>query len=233
MATVDVSFTPLPAHVRTARLVALAMARRVGVPEEMLDEVRLAVGEACSRAVGVHASRGSGHADRDACCPTNDGRFTVEVTRCRSARGRPGRGAVRARSMPPTTAGRTATVRLDARALRLRAGGDRRHRRRARGDQRRRRHARADGLARRPDSARRQLDRGFFRDRRARTSRLRPTRLCAAARPLCGRRHQSLDADPKDPDVPARPDRSGCCSPTGRSPTPACAVGTATSASSP
>ena len=57
MATVDVSFTPLPAHVRTARLVALAMARRVGVAEETLDEVRLAVGEACSRAVGVHAVR--------------------------------------------------------------------------------------------------------------------------------------------------------------------------------
>jgi serine/threonine-protein kinase RsbW len=54
MATVDVRFTPLPAHVRTARLVALAMARRVGVAEDLLDEVRLAVGEACSRAVGVH-----------------------------------------------------------------------------------------------------------------------------------------------------------------------------------
>ncbi|HEX3823725.1 MAG TPA: ATP-binding protein [Mycobacteriales bacterium] len=55
MATVDVSFSPLPAHVRTARLIALAVARRVGVAEDMLDEVRLAVGEACSRAVGVHA----------------------------------------------------------------------------------------------------------------------------------------------------------------------------------
>lgn len=55
MATVDVKFTALPAHVRTARLVALAVARRIGVAEELLDEVRLAVGEACSRAVGVHA----------------------------------------------------------------------------------------------------------------------------------------------------------------------------------
>jgi anti-sigma regulatory factor (Ser/Thr protein kinase) len=57
MAIVDVRFTALPAHVRTARLVALAVARRVGVPEDLLDEVRLAVGEACSRAVGVHAAR--------------------------------------------------------------------------------------------------------------------------------------------------------------------------------
>jgi len=54
MATVEVAFTPLPAHVRTARLVATAVARRSGVDESLLDEVRLAVGEACSRAVEAH-----------------------------------------------------------------------------------------------------------------------------------------------------------------------------------
>ena len=54
MATVEMTFTPLPAHVRTARLVATAVARRSGVAEALLDEVRLAVGEACSRAVEVH-----------------------------------------------------------------------------------------------------------------------------------------------------------------------------------
>jgi serine/threonine-protein kinase RsbW len=54
MATVKMTFTPLPAHVRTARLVATAVARRSGVAEALLDEVRLAVGEACSRAVEVH-----------------------------------------------------------------------------------------------------------------------------------------------------------------------------------
>jgi serine/threonine-protein kinase RsbW len=54
MATVEVAFTPLPAHVRTARLVATAVARRSGVDEALLDEVRLAVGEACSRAVEAH-----------------------------------------------------------------------------------------------------------------------------------------------------------------------------------
>ena len=54
MATVEVTFTPLPAHVRTARLVATAVARRRGVDEALLDEVRLAVGEACSRAVEAH-----------------------------------------------------------------------------------------------------------------------------------------------------------------------------------
>ena len=54
MATVELRFSALPAHVRTARLVAAAVARRSGVDEAVLDEVRLAVGEACSRAVHLH-----------------------------------------------------------------------------------------------------------------------------------------------------------------------------------
>jgi anti-sigma regulatory factor (Ser/Thr protein kinase) len=58
MPTVRLSFSPAPAHVRTARLVAVAVARRAGVPDELLEEIRLAVGEACSRAVAVHRSRG-------------------------------------------------------------------------------------------------------------------------------------------------------------------------------
>ncbi|MGH3415418.1 MAG: ATP-binding protein [Actinocrinis sp.] len=53
-APVVLRFAPLPEHVRTARLVAVALARRVGVEDGLLDEVRLAVGEACSRAVGLH-----------------------------------------------------------------------------------------------------------------------------------------------------------------------------------
>jgi serine/threonine-protein kinase RsbW len=79
MPTVEVSFTALPAHVRTARLVATAVARRSGVDEALLDEVRLAVGEACSRAVEAHRLH----------CPAEPvrisltdqaGRFEVEVT---------------------------------------------------------------------------------------------------------------------------------------------------------
>ncbi|WP_033219334.1 ATP-binding protein [Streptomyces virginiae] len=58
MATVELRFSAQPEHVRTARLVAAAVARRVGVEEAVLDEVRLAVGEACSRAVGLHRSNG-------------------------------------------------------------------------------------------------------------------------------------------------------------------------------
>jgi anti-sigma regulatory factor (Ser/Thr protein kinase) len=58
MAVVELSFTPLPAHVRTARLIATAIARRADVEPDVVDEVRLAVGEACSRAVQLHQSHG-------------------------------------------------------------------------------------------------------------------------------------------------------------------------------
>lgn len=79
MATVELAFTALPAHVRTARLVATAVARRAGITESLLDEVRLAVGEACSRAVEAHRQH----------CPAepvrlelsdDEGRFQVVVT---------------------------------------------------------------------------------------------------------------------------------------------------------
>ncbi|MEU9839844.1 ATP-binding protein [Actinomadura sp. NPDC048032] len=54
MSTVELSFSALPVHVRTARLIVTAVARRSGVAEPLLDEVRLAVAEACSRAVEAH-----------------------------------------------------------------------------------------------------------------------------------------------------------------------------------
>lgn len=58
MATVRLSFSPEPAHVRTARLVGVAVARRAGIGGDLLDEVRLAIGEACSRAVALHRRHG-------------------------------------------------------------------------------------------------------------------------------------------------------------------------------
>jgi anti-sigma regulatory factor (Ser/Thr protein kinase) len=79
MATVEVTFTPLPVHVRTARLVATAVARRSGVAESLLDEVRLAVGEACSRAVEAHQRLCPGQPIRVSL--TDDGeQFQVVVT---------------------------------------------------------------------------------------------------------------------------------------------------------
>ncbi|MET9066742.1 ATP-binding protein [Streptosporangium sandarakinum] len=79
MATVELTFSALPAHVRTARLVATAIARRTGVEESVLDEVRLAVGEACSRAVEAHRLHCPGEPIR---IELSDdlGRFEVTVT---------------------------------------------------------------------------------------------------------------------------------------------------------
>lgn len=51
MAAVELRMDPVPAHVRTARQVATVLARRAGVAPDALDEVRLAVGEACGLAV--------------------------------------------------------------------------------------------------------------------------------------------------------------------------------------
>jgi anti-sigma regulatory factor (Ser/Thr protein kinase) len=78
MATVELRFSPLPEHVRTARLVAAAVARRAGVDESVLDEVRLAVGEACSRAVGLHQRGELGGAVRVALID-QEKRFIIEV----------------------------------------------------------------------------------------------------------------------------------------------------------
>lgn len=50
-APIALRFLPAPEHVRTARLVGVAVARRAGFDDVRLDEVRLAVGEVCARAV--------------------------------------------------------------------------------------------------------------------------------------------------------------------------------------
>lgn len=78
VSTVEFLFSPLPAHVRTARLVAAATARRSGVEEPLLDEVRLAVGEACSRAVGLHRQAGL-HDPVVVRLELEGNRFSVEV----------------------------------------------------------------------------------------------------------------------------------------------------------
>jgi anti-sigma regulatory factor (Ser/Thr protein kinase) len=54
MATITLTISALPAHVRTARLMAATVARRAGIAASAIDEIRLAVGEACSRAVAAH-----------------------------------------------------------------------------------------------------------------------------------------------------------------------------------
>ena len=79
MATVELQVPPAPAHVRTARLVAVAAARRAGLPEDLLDELRLGVGEACARAVALHETHAPDVPIQ--VCVTDDARsLTVTVT---------------------------------------------------------------------------------------------------------------------------------------------------------
>jgi anti-sigma regulatory factor (Ser/Thr protein kinase) len=78
MATVELQIPPLPVHVRTARLIGVAAGRRARLPDDLVDELRLALGEACSRAVGLHAQ----HAPQTPVAVSIDdaqGRLTVEV----------------------------------------------------------------------------------------------------------------------------------------------------------
>jgi hypothetical protein len=49
---ITVSITRDPALVRTVRLIAASVARRTGQDEDFVEEVRLAVGEACALLVG-------------------------------------------------------------------------------------------------------------------------------------------------------------------------------------
>ncbi len=78
MPTVELALSPRRAHVRTARLVAVAIARRTGLDEVALDEVRLAVGEACSRAVRLHEEQAPQALVHVALC--DDAGFAVTVT---------------------------------------------------------------------------------------------------------------------------------------------------------
>jgi anti-sigma regulatory factor (Ser/Thr protein kinase) len=77
MSTVHLAFSPDPAYVRTVRLVAASVARRAGVTDELLDEIQLAIGEACSRAVALH--RRFGLPDLIDVAMSDGGRFTIRV----------------------------------------------------------------------------------------------------------------------------------------------------------
>ena len=56
---VTVSIGRDPALVRTVRLVAAAVARRTAADEDFVEEIRLAVGEACALLVGPDGDRGA------------------------------------------------------------------------------------------------------------------------------------------------------------------------------
>lgn len=70
--------TAQPANVRTARQVAVTLGRRAGMPEEILQDVRLGVGEACGLTVGLHQAL-AGEEPVELTFRDDDG-FSVEVS---------------------------------------------------------------------------------------------------------------------------------------------------------
>ena len=51
----DIQFPPRPEYVRTVRHAVAALARLHGVPEDVVEEIKLAVSEACTIAVNANA----------------------------------------------------------------------------------------------------------------------------------------------------------------------------------
>ncbi len=81
MASVELLLSPLPAHVRTARLVGVAAARRAGLDDDDVADLRLALGEACARAVALHAQHAPDTQVRIVVRDDPSG-LVVEVTDC-------------------------------------------------------------------------------------------------------------------------------------------------------
>ncbi len=78
MPAATLSIPPSVEHVRTARLVAVAAARRAGLEESVVDDVRLAVGEAVARAVLRHGTAEIGE-EVDVVVRDDGAIFEVEV----------------------------------------------------------------------------------------------------------------------------------------------------------
>ena len=81
---VSVTIVRDPALVRTVRLVAAAVARRAGRDEEFVEEVRLAVGEACALLIGDHAGDAASEHPVSVSMDIRD-RLRVEVASDRAA----------------------------------------------------------------------------------------------------------------------------------------------------
>lgn len=78
MPTVELRFAALDGHVRTARMIASAVSRRAGIPLGATDEIKLAVTEACARAVRVNRRHAPESPVHVALIDTPDA-FTIKV----------------------------------------------------------------------------------------------------------------------------------------------------------
>lgn len=104
MPTVTITFSPLPSHVRTARMLAVSVARLAQVDEAAMDELRLAVGEACSRAVRLHQRYAPGVPVAMSLCD-DDGIFAVDVSDRGPYDASPGKAAELGRQLGSSIAG--------------------------------------------------------------------------------------------------------------------------------
>lgn len=76
--TVSFSFSPRPENVALARMLAGAVAARLGLSEERVEDVRLLVSEACTNAIRAHERC---HVDDVISLTCHvDGTFSVEVS---------------------------------------------------------------------------------------------------------------------------------------------------------
>jgi len=75
----SLSIPPSAEHVRVARLVAVAAARRMGLTDEHIDDVRLAVGEGVSRAVARQLAEGV-TGDVSMVMSDSGAEFTITIT---------------------------------------------------------------------------------------------------------------------------------------------------------
>ena len=79
MATVQLEIPSRPEYVGVVRLAIASLARQVGMGEEAVDELRIALSEACTTAVMTHAEAGL----TDPVCvawDADEAQVTIEVT---------------------------------------------------------------------------------------------------------------------------------------------------------
>ena len=80
MQEVELKLPPDKQHVALARLVVVSAARRVGMDEERVEDLRIAVSEATTNAILAHQREGSGERVSLRFGATDDGQFQVTIS---------------------------------------------------------------------------------------------------------------------------------------------------------
>ncbi len=78
MAAIEIQIPPRPEYVGVVRLALASLARTSGIHEERVDDLKIAISEACTRAVVAHADSGAG-APIDVTWTADAGGVVVEV----------------------------------------------------------------------------------------------------------------------------------------------------------